>query len=42
MSTNSIQKGKAGKRELINLLKDHLGEDLKRNLDQPREGSKLL
>ncbi len=38
MSTHSQRKGIAGEQELINLLKDQLGEDLKRNLDQVRDG----
>ncbi len=38
MIINSRRKGKAGELELIHLLKDQLGEGLRRNLDQPREG----
>lgn len=38
MGIKSNRKGKAGERELANLLQDHLGIVFKRNLEQCREG----
>ena len=35
---NSRDKGKRGERELANLLQDHLGEIVTRNLNQSRDG----
>ena len=36
--TDSARKGKAGERELARLLRDHLGADVVRNLEQARQG----
>lgn len=38
MPINSRQKGAAAERDVANILKDHLGIEVKRNLDQWRSG----
>ena len=38
MGAMQRRKGATGERELIALLREHLGEDLTRNLDQARDG----
>ena len=38
MSKSQRNKGASGERDVCNLIKEHLGVDVKRNLNQTREG----